>query len=90
MPFAGAEVDEFVASTPEFVPPGRVERHWTAPRIAINLFLCLCIGVGTPMGLTYLRERKKQRLILENRCLECGYHLQGLTVRRCPECGSSF
>ena len=26
----------------------------------------------------------------EGRCDECGYRLRGLTVTRCPECGTEF
>ena len=26
----------------------------------------------------------------ESRCDECGYRLRGLTVTRCPECGTEF
>lgn len=35
----------------------------------------------------YRQELREQRR-RENRCLNCGYSLEGLTSERCPECGT--
>jgi len=34
-----------------------------------------------------LRRRRRRK---RNQCIRCGYSLQGLTERRCPECGRGF
>lgn len=50
-----------------------------------DLLLQLAVGLW---GLLLLRGfRKMLQLVLENRCANCGYSLQGLPEPRCPECG---
>lgn len=90
VPFEGEDAEEYMASQSHALPPGVRTRAWDTSDTVLNFLICLVIGVGSPMGLFYLRNRRIRRLILENRCLGCGYHLEGLTERRCPECGRAF
>jgi hypothetical protein len=49
-----------------------------APSILLGIYPAIML-VRSP-----LRRRRRRR---ENRCLRCGYPLQGLPEPRCPECG---
>lgn len=41
---------------------------------------------GLFFGIAHYRQNRKRK----DRCVRCGYSLQGLTERRCPECGTGF
>jgi hypothetical protein len=57
-------------------------------------FWAVAIALGAYPARAWIRERLRQRWIRRcqerNVCVVCEYSLEGLTERRCPECGKGF
>jgi hypothetical protein len=47
----------------------------------------LCVAVGIPAGVLWLRSYSQKRSAGARACRECGYDLTGNVSGRCPECG---
>ncbi len=84
------DVSALKASSKWQLGPGEVTRSWDLASVALNIAFCstwpavLCLAAALRFR---IRSNYRKRT---NRCLTCGYLLEGLVSRRCPECGTVF
>lgn len=58
-----------------------------AVSFTVDALVSMLIAVA---GLRILSRKQAARRRIQNRCMCCGYSLQGLDRPRCPECGASI
>lgn len=58
-----------------------------AVEVAVFAAACVTSGMAIARWRSERREKHQDRLERRNRCMYCGYSLNGLVSSKCPECG---